>query len=82
MPDNIYRNRKKYQVKICHISYGSYQTVEEAIEMRNTILKQLKEEEEERIMKFPMLVNDGIPIIELFNKAGKKVAEMKTNTII
>ena len=50
--------------------------------MRNTILKQLKEEEEERIMKFPMLVNDGIPIIELFNKAGKKVAEMKTNTII
>jgi HNH endonuclease len=80
LPKNITRNRNNYTVRISRKYYGTFKTVEEAVIKRDEALKKITEDNEKKIMETPILRNsNGIPIIELFNDEGKKVAETKVD---
>jgi HNH endonuclease len=71
-----------YRVRICEKQYGShsYKTLEEAIMKKDEQLKKIKEEEEKKLRSTPILRNaKGVPVIELFDQNGKKVAETEVD---
>jgi predicted RNase H-like HicB family nuclease len=76
LPKNIRKNGKGFTVKVSEKCYGTYKTVEEALEKLKQVLEQREKEREEKIRNIPIKRNqEEIPIIELFNKNGEKVEE-------
>jgi HNH endonuclease len=79
-PKNIYKSGEQCKVIIAGTYYGSYDTVEKAMIKRDEMFKKIEEDKEKKITCAPILRNSyGIPIIELFNKKGKKVSEVKVD---
>ena len=76
LPKNICNHGKGFRAEIGGRKYKTCKTVEEAIRERDEVLEKIEKERLERIRDTPILRNEkGIPIIELFNKNGKKIEE-------
>lgn len=77
LPKNIsltYNN--KFLVRIKNQSYGIYDTLEKAINIKTIKLKELKENSKKILLEKPILRNEnGEANIELFNKKKEKTGE-------
>jgi hypothetical protein len=76
LPKNIISRINKYEVNIKGKRIGSYKTLLEAILVKTIKLRELEEDRIKEILSKPIKRNDdGIAIIEIFNRKKVKVAE-------
>lgn len=76
LPKYINLNRNKYLVRIDSKHIGYFNTLEEAILIKNLKLEELKNEKLKKILNIPIKRNnDNIAIIEIFNKNKEKISE-------
>lgn len=81
MPKYIFMNKnkkKKYQINYKNKYYGSYKTLEEALNNLNKVKEDVELKRIEEINSIPKIIirnENGECIIELFNKKKEKVGE-------
>jgi hypothetical protein len=76
LPKYINLDNNKYLVRIDSKHIGYFNTLEEAISVKNLKLEELKDEKWKKILNIPIKRNnDNIAIIEFFNKNKEKISE-------
>lgn len=80
LPKGIYLEKNRYSVRASvdkkQRRFGMYDTLEEAIKVRNEKLKEIEDIQTNKILGKPILRNEnGQVIIELFNKKKEKTGE-------